>query len=159
MGELTYHQSLLLEKLEENRLDRDSSLDNIVDPLFQTIGVLIDEKGPMRLIDAASVFSPVLLIRGAAKSRDKEDLSNYISRCSTLLKDKYEINMITVRDALRLIYGKFDEIRHKGVGVKSRNKILYRSEESLRKYVMAHTSRKELVVIDCDFPLLKHKIY
>ncbi len=150
------YKKLLVQKVKEGGYVNPRSIPSIAQPLFETVGVMIDDHGPVCTMNIGQVLLPAFRIKSNGLPERVYELSSKLIKLKDSVGKPMGINSIILGDAIKGVHGKYDDLklivhgRH-DTSVRSDMWVLYKSEKSLEKYVKDHTKKTKLVVIETSF--------
>ena len=145
-------QSMLEKKLKLKASVRPHLLNPIIqDIVYEILGKFLKEEGPSFAVD----IEEQLL-------RDKingwpSDITSRLAKYTNTTGKKYGINAMTLKDAIKKVYGESYDIydvnyTKRGIGgIRLTSNILYCSEKSLVDFIKINSSSRTVLVIDTLF--------
>ncbi len=155
---MTYQQ-LLRDILQKQGITEYRSLDEIMDPLYEVVGMMLDEKEPRFVRDVArELVEGVFPGKNYNERANVDNLTSFLGKFPKIIHREYGIGIIAVEEALRLVYPKIEEVHFGSYKdnirrINSRSDMLFKSEDKLKQYILDHTTKKENIVIRCNFPV------
>lgn len=160
MAESINYGQHLIERVRACSLGtRTVSINDISDPLYETVKEMLKEKDPQFTIEIAEQLKAFvercLLGRRGGLTNRLYVFSMQLGRTPTLVERAYGLHIKTLGDAIKLVHGEYDgvtySLRRSSRKIGINNRIMYLSEDELKEFITTRTTRRQKVEIVCDF--------
>jgi len=145
--------ALLKEKGFLREDGRRPSVRQVLDETYTVISRMV-EAGPMFVTEIADVLHGCFAEASYGWRHDsranKSAVSVAIGRTHAYFgAQHYGIHVVTLKDALKKVYGEYEKVTTgTSYGVSPNVKLLYKTEQSLVDYIKKHTTKRTIVVIE-----------
>ena len=145
---MEYYRKRLQQKLSKLGLKQAGVYNSRV-PLYETISEMLDKHDALFVPDVSELFKNLI-------ASDRTFIQTDLTRYGHAFGKEYGINVISLNQAIMDVYGSNFIYKNHNRHISRSSHVFYKSRDRLDKFIRKNTSKLELIIVDCNFPVLKY---